>query len=670
MSVLTVCPYCGTGCQIVVNDPGTGERVIGYSKSPVNQGQLCIKGYSGLSYNFSKERLRYPLVKRNGDFVRMSWNEALGEASKRLTDIVRRYGPNSVAFQSSAKCTNEENYLMQKLARVIGTNNIDHCARSCHSPTAVGLINTIGAGAATGSITSLEDSKTYFVIGSNTTEQHPIIGTKIVKERKRGKNLIVADPRKTQLAEIASIHLQFNPGTDVALLNSIMFVILKEHLEDREFIENRTEGFDEFEREIEKYAPEITESITGIKPESIRQVAELISKQRPTSMLYAMGITQHIHGTENVMSVSNLALLTGNVGVRGSGIFPLRGQNNVQGSSDMGALSEWYPGYVPVDSPKVKELEKVWKRELPTERGLALSEMFDAAADGRVKAIYVMGENPLVTEAAVGDVEKGIENLELFVVQDIFMTLTAGLADIVFPAATSLEKEGTFTNTERRIQKVNAVYDSPGEARPDWWILNEMGRRVTGMHNYSSPNEVFEEICRIVPSYSGATYDNIYPIGKQWPINADKPDGTEILHSKTFPLGKGKLVPIAYGPPAEAIDDEYRFIMTTGRNYYHWHSGTMSMRADILKRESPEPYVEINDKDAKKLGIKNSQTITIESRHGSIETKARITEKIPSGIIFVPFHYDEARVNRLVGKALDPLSKIPEFKVVAVRLST
>lgn len=670
MSVLTVCPYCGTGCQIVVNDPGTGERVIGYSKSPVNQGQLCIKGYSGLSYNFSKERLRYPLVKRNGDFVRMSWNEALGEASKRLTDIVRRYGPNSVAFQSSAKCTNEENYLMQKLARVIGTNNIDHCARSCHSPTAVGLINTIGAGAATGSITSLEDSKTYFVIGSNTTEQHPIIGTKIVKERKRGKNLIVADPRKTQLAEIASIHLQFNPGTDVALLNSIMFVILKEHLEDREFIENRTEGFDEFEREIEKYAPEITESITGIKPESIRQVAELISKQRPTSMLYAMGITQHIHGTENVMSVSNLALLTGNVGVRGSGIFPLRGQNNVQGSSDMGALSEWYPGYVPVDSPKVKELEKVWKRELPTERGLALSEMFDAAADGRVKAIYVMGENPLVTEAAVGDVEKGIENLELFVVQDIFMTLTAGLADIVFPAATSLEKEGTFTNTERRIQKVNAVYDSPGEARPDWWILNEMGRRVTGMHNYSSPNEVFEEICRIVPSYSGATYDNIYPIGKQWPINADKPDGTEILHSKTFPLGKGKLVPIAYGPPAEAIDDEYRFIMTTGRNYYHWHSGTMSMRADILKRESPEPYVEINDKDAKKLGIKNSQTVTIESRHGSIETKARITEKIPSGIIFVPFHYDEARVNRLVGKALDPLSKIPEFKVVAVRLST
>jgi len=668
VSVLTVCPYCGTGCQLVVNDPGTGERVIGYSKSPVNQGKLCIKGYSGLSYNFSKERLKYPLIKKNGEFLRVSWEEALNETSARLLEIIRKFGPDSVAFQSSAKCTNEENYLMQKIARMIGTNNIDHCARSCHSPTATGLITTLGAGAATGSIKSLKESKTYFVIGSNTTEQHPIIGTDLVSGRKNGKNLVVADPRRTQLAEIASIHLQFNPGTDVALLNSIMFVILEEHLEDVEFIKDRTQGFAEFKNEIEKYAPEITEGITGIKPDAIRETARLIAKEKPTSILYAMGITQHIHGTENVMSISNLALLTGNVGVRGAGIFPLRGQNNVQGSSDMGALSEWYPGYVPVDSPRVRNLEDLWKRVLPRRKGLSLSEMFDAAADGSLKAIYVMGENPLVTEAAISDVERGVDNLDLFIVQDIFMTLTAGMADIVFPASSSLEKEGTFTNTERRIQKVNKVYESPGEAKPDWWILNEVGKRVAGMSNYGSPEEIFEEIGRSVPSYSGATYDNIYPTGKQWPINSDNPSGTEILHSKSFPVGRGKLVPVKYGPPAETVGEKYNLIMTTGRNYFHYHSGTMSRRADLLNRESPEPYVEISAEDAKLLGIKNSQTVTIESRHGSIETKARITDKIPKGVVFVPFHYDESRVNRLVGKALDPLSKIPEFKVVAVRL--
>lgn len=670
MSVLTVCPYCGTGCQIIVNDSDTGERVTGYSKSPVNSGKLCIKGYSGLSYNFSKQRLKYPQIKRNGEFVRVTWEEAFGEISTKLLGIIKRYGPDAVAFQSSAKCTNEENYLMQKIARLVGTNNIDHCARSCHSPTALGLITTLGAGAATGSIRSLEDSKTYFVIGSNTTEQHPIIGTEIVKERKKGKNLVVADPRKTQLAELATLHLQFNPGTDVALLNSIMYSILEEQLQDENFIESRTQGYTDFKTEVEKYAPEVTEGITGIDPQDIREAARLIASERPTAILYAMGITQHIHGTENVMSVSNLALLTGNIGVRGSGIFPLRGQNNVQGSSDMGDLSEWYPGYVPVGSPRVKKFEELWQKTLPKIKGLALSEMFDAAADGRIKAIYVMGENPLVTETAISDVEKGIENLELFVVQDIFMTLTAGAADVVLPAATSLEKEGTFTNTERRIQKVNKVFDPPGEAKPDWWILNEIGKRVAGIRGYVSPRMIFEEIGNAIPSYSGASYDNIYPTGKQWPINSDEPDGTEILHTKSFPIGRGKFIPVSYGPPAESVDEKYDLIMTTGRNYFHYHSGTMSRRTDILNRESPGPYAEISPEDAKRLGVRNSQYITIESRHGSIKTQARITNRVPAGIIFVPFHFDESRVNRLVGKKLDPLSKIPEFKVVAVRVLT
>lgn len=653
---------------MVINSIDGSQRVIGYSGSPVNEGKLCIKGYSGLSYNFSKDRLKYPLIRKGNKFVRAGWEEALNEASSRLKQIIKKFGPDSVAFQSSAKCTNEENYLMQKIARLIGTNNIDHCARSCHSPTALGLIETLGAGAATGSIESLEDSRTFFVIGSNTTEQHPIIGTKIIVERNKGKNLVVADPRKTQLAQLSSLHLQFRPGTDVALLNSIMFVILKEHLEDQSFISQRTEGFEDFVKEVEKYPPEVTENLTGVDPSLIEKAARLIAQDKPTSILYAMGITQHIHGTDNVMDISNLALLTGNLGIKGSGVFPLRGQNNVQGSSDMGALSEWYPGYIRPTSRKISFFEDLWNKRLPRQRGLTLSEMFEAAEDGNIRAIYIMGENPLVTEAAVSDVEKAVDNLDLLIVQDIFMTLTAGMADIVFPATTSLEKDGTFTNTERRIQKVNKVYDPPGEAMPDWWILSEIGNRLADLDLYSSPKEIFEEIRKAIPNYSGATYENIYPRGIQWPVNSSNPEGTEILHASTFPIGKAIFKAIPYKVPAETVDDKYNFIMTTGRNYFHWHSGTMSRRTDILERESPEPYVEINTEDASKLGIKNSQKVKIESRHGLIEAKARVTDKIPAGIVFVPFHFDESRVNRLVGRILDLSSGMPEFKVVAVRL--
>ncbi|MGC8727519.1 MAG: formate dehydrogenase subunit alpha [Thermoplasmata archaeon] len=668
MGTITVCPYCGTGCQIVINEYGSSQHIIGYSLSPVNEGKLCIKGYSGLSYNFSRERLIKPMIREGDSFRNADWNEALNYSASRMREIISKYGPDSVAFQSSAKCTNEENYLMQKIARMAGTNNIDHCARSCHSPTALGLINTIGAGAATGSIGSLEDTRTFFIIGTNTTEQHPIIGAKILRERKKGKNLIVADPRKIQLSKSANVFLQFKPGSDIALLNSIMFVILKNNWQDNDFINSRTQGFEEFRKEIEKYPPEVTEEITGVNPSLVEEAAMMIAKERPAAIFYAMGITQHIHGTENVMDISNLALITGNIGVRGSGIFPLRGQNNVQGSSDMGALSEFYPGYVRYDSDNVKKFEELWGKKMPRNRGLTLSEMFDAAADGKIKAIYLMGENPLITEASVSKVEEGINNLELFIVQDIFLTLTAGKAHVVFPAASSLEKEGTFTNTERRIQKISPIYKPPGEAKPDWWILKEFGKMLLGMEDYSSPEMIFDEIRKAIYNYSGASYDNIFPIGKQWPINKDFPEGTEIMHSKSFPIGRGKLIPVPFGYPAERADDDYRFIMTTGRNYYHWHSGTMTRRTDILERESPEPYVEINNDDAMMLKIRNGQVITLESRHGSIKIKARITDKIPSGIVFVPFHFVEARVNELVGENYDPISKIPEFKVVAVKV--
>ncbi len=666
--ILTVCPYCGTGCQIMVDFGGNNVNVHGYNKSPVNGGKLCIKGYQGLSYSASQLRLTDPMIKRNGEFVKASWEEAFDFISQKLGEIKLKYGPDAVAFQSSAKCTNEENYLMQKLARLFGTNNVDHCARSCHSSTVAGLIQTLGTAAGTGSISSLQNSNTFFIIGSNTTEQHPIIGSTVILEKKKGKKLIVADPRRTKLAEMADIFLQFRPGSDVALLNSMLFVILKEGLYDEEFIRNRTEGFDDLKKEIEKYPPEITEPITGLDPDLVVRAARIYAGNKPSAILYGMGITQHIHGTENVIDVSNLALATGNIGRAGSGIFPLRGQNNVQGSSDMGALAEFYPGYVRPESDGVKRFETLWNAKLPKKTGLMLSEMFDAAVEGRVKAIYLMGENPVITEANVSQVEKGISNLDLFIVQDIFMTETARHATVILPASTALEKDGTFTNTERRIQRVVPVRDPPGNAMQDWKILNEVGIHTVNMNRYSGPEEIFREIGEAIPNYSGASYSNIYPEGKQWPINPEHPDGTETLHTEKFTRGLGKFIPVSYKDPSESASEEYPFILTTGRNYYHWHSGTMTRKSDILERESPEPYVEINNEDAKRMKIRNGNIVTVESSHGSIKIKARTTDKIPSGIIFIPFHFTEARVNYLVGDNLDPYSKIPEFKVVAAKV--
>ncbi len=665
--LLTVCPYCGTGCQMNVEFMDGHITVHGYNRSKVNHGKLCIKGYQGLSYSSSVKRIAHPMIKKDGKLVEVRWGEALDYVASRLNLIRNSYGPDAVAFQSSAKCTNEENYLMQKIARLFGTNNVDHCARSCHSSTVAGLIRTLGTAAATGSIESLKDSKTYFVIGSNTTEQHPIIGTTMINETRRGKHLIVADPRRTKMALNAEVFMQFMPGSDVALLNSMMNVILKEKLYDEEFIKARTENFDEFAKEIEKYDPAVTESITGVSPDLVVKAARLYASEKPSAILYGMGITQHIHGTENVMSVSNLALLTGNLGKRGSGIFPLRGQNNVQGSSDMGSLAEFYPGYVAVGSD-ISKFEELWQSKLPNKVGLTLSEMFDAACSGKLKAIYVMGENPVITEANLSEVEKGIRNLDLFVVQDIFLTETAEMADVVLPAATALEKEGTFTNTERRVQRIVPVKDPPGEAKQDWWILSELSRKLLGLKGYDSPQEIFEEIRKAIPNYSGINYDEIYPLGKQWPVNKSNPNGTEILHMEKFTRGLGKFVPVQFKPPSGVASNDYPFILTTGRNYFHWHSGTMTRRSDILERESPSPYVEINMEDAKKLNIRNGQVIGVESSLGKVSLPARTTDGIPEGIVFIPFHFKEARVNALVGDNLDPYSKIPEFKVVAVKV--
>lgn len=668
MEVRTVCPYCGVGCNIVVISDGKKILNIIPSKyDAINYGTLCIKGWKGLNFAESSKRLRKPLFKRNGNFVEISWSEAISIAANKLKEIAEKYGPDALGFQSSAKCTNEDNYLMQKLARqVFKTNNIDHCARSCHASTIEGLISTIGSGAMTTSIRDIDNSELYFVIGSNTTEQHPIIGARIINNVLAGKKLILADPRMIQLSNFATIHMRQYPGTDLALLNTMANVIVEKGLYDRKFIEERTENFEEFMNVINFYDLDRGSRITGVDPELIEKAAILYAKSK-SIIFYAMGITQHTQGTENVRAIANLAMLTGNIGRKGTGIAPLRGHNNVQGASDMGALSDFLPGYRRVnDDSERRFFEDAWKTEIPSRPGAALNEMFHLAREKKIRGLYIMGENPVISEPESDLIVDALEKLEFLIVQDIFMTETAEHAHLILPSYSFAEKDGTFTNTERRIQRVKPFLTPPEEAKPDWEIITLIARELGYEWNYSSPEDVIKEISDLVPQYRGITYSCIEGGGVQWPVNNCK--GTEIMHADRFTRGRGRFMPAYWKRPSEFINQEYPFILTTGRLYYQFHTGTMTRKSNILEREAPSPFAEINPQDAKELGIREGEIVRITSKYGSIETKARITEMVPKGVIFMPFHYWESPVNRITNPNTDPYARIPELKVTAVKV--
>ncbi|MFH1123323.1 MAG: formate dehydrogenase subunit alpha, partial [Pseudomonadota bacterium] len=681
--VKTTCPYCGVGCSIYLGIRGNRVvRVRGDHASPVNRGELCVKGRYGLDFVNHPDRLTRPLIRiedapkggSEGDiwqaFREATWDEALDRVTRGISDILRRHGPDAVGVLSSAKCTNEDNYLIQKFARVVlGTNNVDHCARLCHASTVAAALAAFGDGAMSNSISDIDHADAMLVIGSNTTECHPIIGRRIKRAiRSRGAKLIVADPRAVELSELAEVHLSHLPGTDVALLNGIMNHIVHEGLHDRRFVNERCEGFEPFAASLESYTPEAVEQITGVPSEKVQESALILGKAKSTIVLYGMGITQHTTGTDNVKAVANLLMLTGNLGRRGTGFSPLRGQNNVQGACDMGALPNVYPGYQRVDNTQAREkFETAWGSGLNGTPGLTLSDMFHKAHSGGLKALYVIGENPMLSEADLNQARGALVKLDLLVVQDIFLTETAQFADVVLPAASFAEKEGTFTSTERRVQRVRKAIDPPGEARPDWEIICEVAGRLGHPWSYGSSAEIMDEIARLTPIYGGIHYDRLKNRGLQWPCWNREHPGTPILHKGRFTRGRGLFHAVYDKPPAELPSGAYPILLMTGRILEHWHTGSMSHRSRVLEALAPESWVEISPADAAQLGIEEGDEIYLSSRRGKVRTRVRKTNRVRPGLAFMPFHWREAPVNVLTNPALDPLAKIPEYKVASVR---
>ena len=670
---LTVCPYCGTGCTFyLVSDNG---RLVGVEPStthPVSRGSLCVKGWNAFAFVHHPDRLTTPLIRRNGKLQPTSWDEALDLVVTKLRVVQHRHGNDAIMFASSAKATNEENYLLMKLARaVFGTNNIDHCARLCHSSTVTGLAETFGSGAMTNSISCIDETDVIFVIGSNTTEQHPLIGSRILTAVRNGTGLIVADNRRIRLARHANIHLRHRNGSDVALLYGMMHVIIRDGLADHEFIASRTENSAALAAAAEEWPPERAADITGLAAAEITAAARLFAGAKRAMIFYSMGITQHSHGVDNVRCIAALAMLTGNVGRPGTGVNPLRGQNNVQGGCDMGALPDVYSGYQKVSDPLLREkFARAWGvAKLPATPGLPLTRAMDAAAAGQLHGMFIMGENPMLSDPDQRHARTVLENLELLVVQDIFLTETAALADVVLPAACYAEKDGSFTNTERRIQRLHKAVEPPGEARADWEIICDIARRAGYLEmNYGCPAEIMDEIATLTPSYGGIAYHRLDPHGLQWPCPDRDHPGTPLLHVGRFTRGLGHFSPVSHRLPAELPDQDFPFVLTTGRTYFHWHTGTMTRRTHLLDREEPHSFIELHPDDAARIGIRNRDTLLVSSRRGEVRTMARITTMVMPGVVFMSFHFAEGAANVLTNNALDPESSIPEFKVCAVSI--
>jgi len=701
--IQTICPYCGVGCQIELQV--RNNRIInvkGVETSPVNQGFTCVKGRFGLDFVHHADRLTTPKVrkylleggkreaKERGEWVDVDWETALEIVSRKLVEARDTFGSDSIGLLTSAKCTNEENYLMNKLARqIIGTNNIDHCARLCHSSTVAGLAMTYGSGAMSNSIEDVTKlAKVFFVIGSNTTEQHPVIGMKIRQAvKQRDAILIVADPRQIPLVDFATLHLQHKPGTDIALINGLMYLILKHGWEDKAFIEERTEGFEEFNAVVEKYPPHVVSEITGVPEELLEQAAQIMGQNKPMAAIWAMGITQHTTGVYNVLTLANLQMLLGNTGIPGGGVNPLRGQNNVQGACDMGGLPNIYPAYQPVTSEETaQKFAQAWGASMSTKVGMTVTEMIPAAKEGRIKALYIMAEDPVMSDADTNHVRKCLEACDFVVLQDIFYTETAPYADVLLPGVSFAEKCGTFTNTERRIQLVRQALQPLEGTRPDWQILSEVANRIlahgsTGQGrqinldapyarwNYQHPRQVMDEINALAPSYAGVRYERLER-GEtfQWPVKDENHSGTPILHVGKFARGLGKFSAVEHIPPAELPDEAFPMVLSTGRVLYHWHGGEMSRRSRGLLEIYPQPLIEIHPEDAERLGLNGRRRVRVSSRRGSIEAEAWITDRVLPGMVYANFHFPEASANVLTNSALDPVSKIPEFKVCAVKV--
>ncbi len=669
--VKTTCPYCGTGCGIYLGVRG-GKVVSarGDTENPVNHGRLCVKGRFGHDFIHHPERLTRPLIKKNGKHVEATWDEALDLVANRLS----AYRGSQFTAMASARVTNEENYLIQKFARqVMQSNNVDHCARLCHAPSVAGLLQTLGSGAMTNPIGDIREAACILAIGCNTTAAHPIIGLHVKDAVRRGAALIVANPKEVDLCRHATIWIRQKPGSDVALLMGMLRVIVDEGLWDPAFVSERCEGFETLRESLASWDLETVERLTGVPADAVVHAARMFATRKPGSILYAMGITQHSHGTDNVLAISNLALVTGNLGRPSSGVNPLRGQNNVQGACDMGALPNVYPGYQRVDDPAVRQkFESAWGCTLSDRPGMAMTETFHAMIEGQIKAVYLVGENPVLSEADANHVVEALRHLEFFVAQDIFLTETAQLAHVVLPAATFAEKDGTFTNTERRVQRVRKAIEPLGEARPDWWITCQIARRMGASgFDFADPAAIMAEIASLTPSYGGIAYDRLENGGLHWPCPTREHPGTPMLHGQRFPTpsGKARLVPLQFKPPAELPDQDYPLLLTTDRSLYHYHTGTMTLRVDGLRSLSGQEFLRIHPEDASRLGIHDGERVEVSSRRGKVVVAAHVTEVCPPGVVSLTFHFPDTPTNLLTHAALDPVAKIPETKVCAVRVT-
>lgn len=685
----SLCPYCGVGCQLTYHVKDNRIQHVQGRDGPANHGRLCVKGRYGFDYVNHAHRLTTPLIRKPGVdktadgigdpkhyaevFREASWDEALDKAADGLRTVLQQKGGGSLAGFGSAKGSNEEAYLFQKLVRCgFKTNNVDHCTRLCHASSVAALLEGVGSGAVSNPFEDVAEADLIIVIGSNPTSNHPVAASFIKNAVKAGKTLVMMDPRRTAMARYAEYVLQFKPDTDVALLNAMIHTIIEEHLIDESFIETRTEDFESLKLQVDKFSPEEMARICGIDAEIIREVARKYATAEKSIIFWGMGVSQHIHGTDNARCLISLALMTGQIGRPGTGLHPLRGQNNVQGASDAGLIPMMYPDYQRVDNPQVQQkMESLWQTALDPEPGLTVVEIMHKASTGGITGMYIMGENPAMSDPNLNRTRESLASLEHLVVQDLFLTETAWFADVVLPASAFPEKSGTFTNTDRRLQMGRQALDPPGDAKQDLWIIQQIASRLGLDWHYDDVSDVFAEMKQTMPSIAGVTWERLQREGAiTVPCLNEGDPGEAVIFTERFPTvtGKGRFVPTSLVSADELPDQEYPFVLITGRQLEHWHTGSMTRRSSVLDAIEPESFVGIHPEDMVQLGVIEGAEVIVASRRGKITTRARIDAHLCPGQLFIPFCYQEAAANLLTNDALDPVGKIAEVKYCAVRL--
>ncbi len=687
--VHSVCPYCGVGCQLTYQIKDDKIAAVTGKNGPANQQRLCVKGRFGFDYVTNPQRLMKPMIRKDGvpkvphehidpsnpwtHFREATWEEALDKAAAGLKTIRDRDGSDALAGFGSAKCSNEEAYLFQKVVRAgFGTNNVDHCTRLCHASSVAALLEGVGSGAVSASFNECKNSEVIIVIGANPTENHPVAATFFKQAAKRGAKLVVMDPRGQALKRHAWKMMQFKNGADVAMLNAMLNVIVTEKLYDQQYIQTYVEGFDAWKENIKDFTPEEMEPICGIPADTLREVARTYARAESAIIFWGMGVSQHTHGTDNARCLIALALITGQIGRPGTGLHPLRGQNNVQGASDAGLIPMFFPDYKSVENAEIRaKYEGVWGVKLPPKKGLTVVEIMDAVHADKIKGMYVLGENPAMSDPDLNHARQALAHLEHLVVQDLFLTETAMYADVVLPASAWPEKDGTVTNTNRQVQMGRQALPLPGGAKPDWWITQEIARRLGMKSDYKHPRDIYTEMASLMPSLDNIPWDRVErESAVTYPSDAIDQPGHDVVFDKGYPRpgGFGKLVAAKLQPPDEVPDEEYPFILTTGRQLEHWHTGAMTRRATVLDAIEPAPTAAVSRGTIAKLGIKPGDMIRVSTRRGEVELASRQDDAMPDGVVFIPFAFFEAAANRLTNPALDPFGKIPEFKFCAARV--